>query len=141
MSANATRRVLASPGDIILSGSTTFTGLIKVEGEIAPPAINANTNDYAPPGIESANILRLSATAGGGAFNLTGIQAPSPADSRWLQIIHVAGKDVLIKNQDVSSLAANRFFMQGDPRLSVGDSLWFRYSVTDSRWVGVNLDQ
>lgn len=94
-----------------------------------PTQITANTDNYS---IGTGFIARVTAS---GAFNLTGIVAPSGA-GRILWLVNLGGNTITLKN-DQSSTAANRFFTPGgtDYALSFNKSVLLFYSFTDSRWI------
>lgn len=101
-------------------------------GEVLSPAqITANQDDYAPTGLAAATWLRLSSDA---SRNITGILAGSSGDLK--AVTNVGSEDIVLKDEDASSDAANRIATQtgGDVTLSGGESAWMRYDATSARW-------
>lgn len=107
-------------------GSSAFA----LTADITPAQITANTNDYAPTGLSTANTLRLSTDA---SRDLTGLTGGS--DGR-LMIVHNVGSNALVlKNESASSTAANRFALGGaDVTLAANQSVTLQYDATSSRW-------
>ena len=114
------------------TNSPSFTGTVSFNGELTPAAISANTNNYAPTGIDTCNFLRLSAS---GNFNLTGIIAPSPASNQAIFVVNVgASNSITFKNNDASSTAANRFLLGGDKNVQTDEGILIIYDQTSARW-------
>ena len=103
---------------------------------ITPAAIGADTNDYAPTGIAEANFLRLSSSA---TYNITGLLAPaSPVDTQVLVIRNVGANNIVLKDQDAGSVAANRFDITADKTLAANDTVTIAYDTTSARWFILN---
>lgn len=109
------------------------TSAFALTADITPTQITANTNDYAPTGLSTANTLRLSTDA---SRDLTGLTGGS--DGR-LMIVHNVGSNALVlKNESASSTAANRFALGGaDVTLAANQSVTLQYDATSSRWRSV----
>lgn len=116
----------------INSGSAigTFTGLVAFNGEITP-TISANTNNFNPSGLSSANVISFTIT---GNRNLTGIQAPSPATNQVIFCHIASGGQLQLVSASPLSLAANRFDMKGNKTFKNKESFILVYSTTVSRW-------
>lgn len=97
---------------------------------ISPAQITAQQNDYAPTGISTAWILRISGDASFRA--VTGITAPS--FNKRLTVHNVGTNSLLLPNEHTSSSAANRFSFGRDIVLFAGKSIEIQYDVTSSRW-------
>lgn len=100
---------------------------------ITPPAIAANTNDYAL--LAGAELGVISST---GAFNLTGIGAGLDGDVLELFNANAAGGAVItLTQEDAASTAANRFALVGSVNLAMGGQtrVTFRYVTAVNRWV------
>lgn len=97
---------------------------------ITPPQITADQNNYNPG---TAPVWRLSSDA---ARNITGIAAPSPEMPRWLFLVNVGAFNIVLKNQDVASQAANRIITGTGADLTIGPdaraTLW--YDPDSDRW-------
>jgi hypothetical protein len=98
-------------------------------GVISPAQIVAATNDYAPTGLSTASTLRLNTDA---SRNLTGITGGTAA--RILLLHNVGSFDLVLKNADAGSAAANRFVMTADVTLVPNASALLQYDATSSRW-------
>lgn len=109
------------------------TSAFALTADITPTQLTANTNDYAPTGLDTANTLRLSTDA---SRDLTGLTGGS--DGR-LMIVHNVGSNALVlKNESASSTAANRFALGGaDVTLAANQSVTLQYDSTSSRWRSV----
>ena len=97
-----------------VSGSTTGTNVrfinnLGYDGVLTPSQITANQNNYAPTGLQWANVLRLSTDA---SRNITGITAPGWG--KRLVVMNVGSNAVVLKDEDCSSTAANRVALNGD---------------------------
>ena len=116
----------------INSGSAigSFIGLVAFNGEITP-TISANTNNFNPVGLSSANVISFTVT---GNRNLTGIQAPSPVTNQVLFCHIASGGQLQLVNSSPLSLAANRFDINGSETFQNKESFILVYSTTVSRW-------
>lgn len=128
----------AAIGATAVTNATNVTGAatssFALTADITPAQITANTNDYAPTGLATANTLRLSTDA---SRDLTGLTGGS--DGR-LMIVHNVGSNALVlKNESASSTAANRFALGGaDVTLAANQSVTLQYDATSSRWRSVS---
>lgn len=98
---------------------------------ISPSQITSNQNNYAP-GIST--VLRLSSDA---SRDITGVVAPVPASCASIVcLINVGSNNIVLKNQDANSSAANRFLMEdgADLTLTADDFCWAVYDYTTTRW-------
>lgn len=113
------------------SGGGMITGQLRLTGIVSPSALAlGNTDNYAPAGIATASILRITCNAGGST--LTGISAQPAGTVIFLCV--VAGGDLTLQDEGASSLAANRFAMPGDYviPLEVSTGVW--YDGLSLRW-------
>src|SRR5581483_1636059 len=100
-------------------------------GVLTPSQITSDQNDYAPSGIATCSVLRLSTDA---SRNLTGITAPSYG--RRLVVENVGSHPLVLKDANTGSAAANRFALGGsDVTLAAGINAELIYDTTLSRWV------
>lgn len=113
-----------------------------IRGVLTPTAIAANQNNYAPTGLASARILRVT-TNGGGPFNITGIDiAQFPAglrDGVTLRLYNISTNlgDVLrFPHEDGGSTVSNQVVTPlGQTFDLVNRSMcdvW--YDIASSRW-------
>lgn len=97
---------------------------------LTPSTITADADDYSPTGWTDAGFaLRLSTDA---SRNVTGIAGGT--GGRAGIIFNVGSFDIVLKDEDAGSDAANRFALNGDITLApdTGAILW--YDATSSRW-------
>src|SRR5689334_3071411 len=106
-----------------------ITGTFALSGDISPSQITGNQNDYNPTGLSTATVLRLNSDA---SRNITGLQGG--ADGRIITIVNIGSTDIVLKNSDSGSSAANRFSLQADITLAGGDGCILIYDSTSSRW-------
>lgn len=106
---------------------------------ITPTILSANTDNYAPDGIATCGVLRVSTDA---SRNLTGIVAP--ASGYQIIFLENVGANNLVLSHNVTSTAANRFFCEGGTSVTIptrGAAI-LMYDKTASRWQvlhGANL--
>jgi hypothetical protein len=111
------------------TGSTKVNAGFFLTGDISPPQIAADQNDYNPTGLSAATVLRLSSDA---ARNITGLSGGS--DGRFLLVSNVGAQDLVFKNESASSSADNRFALTGDLIIASGMIALLCYDASSSRW-------
>jgi hypothetical protein len=104
-------------------------GLHFLTARITPPEIAADQNDYAPAGLMTASALRLSTDA---SRNITGLIGG--IKDRMLAIINVGANDIVLKNENAGSAAANRFGLDADLTLAAKQACIIWYDYDASRW-------
>jgi hypothetical protein len=97
---------------------------------ISPAQITANTNDYNPAGLQTATVMRLSTDV---SRNLTGITALT-AGNRAVKVFNIGATDLVLKHEDVASVAANRFYLGIDLTLAANEGCTLWYDTTSARW-------
>lgn len=109
-------------------GTATLTTLQLVV--ITPSALAADTDDWNPTGLSTADIIRASTTA---TWNLTGIVAPG--DDRIIILDNIGAFDLVLVH-DATSTAANRFLCPGDVDLTLATdtNVWLQYDLASLRW-------
>lgn len=115
------------PNPTVASVAAAFALL----GDIAD-TLAAQADDYAPAGLATASIIRITLT---GAQAITGLTGGS--DGRVILIQNVDTADGLTLNhEDATSAAANRFILPGGINKSVafGQMAVCVYDSTASRW-------
>lgn len=122
-------------GSWMLLNPTTASltsGSFALTGDISPTQLTADQNDYAPTGIATAAVLRLTSDA---TRSITGISGGS--DGRLL-IIHNVGtaQAIQLAHEDSGSTAANRFDCPGagTVRIMPRSTVMLQYDSTSSRW-------
>ena len=105
------------------------------DGAVLTPAqLTANQNDYNPPGLSDATVLRLSSDA---ARTLTGLLVPSNiVDHTRKLLINVGAQNIVLSDADAASSSRNRFACPGAASLTLnaGDAVWLGYDATSERW-------
>lgn len=105
---------------------------IALDSALTPATITSNQNDYAPTGINAVAVLRLATDA---SREITGIvNAGGHIAGRILTIINIGSNNIVLKNQSVSSAAANRFLLGSDLTLTPEQSITLYYDDTTDRW-------
>ena len=97
--------------------------------DISPSQITSTQNDYAPTGFSACSVMRLSTDA---SRDITGLAGG--ADGRVILIFNVGSFDIVLKDEDAGSTAANRFALNGDITLQPDNSTGLWYDSTSSRW-------
>jgi hypothetical protein len=123
--------LLFGGGDAVgASGNAGGSGVASSLNTITPAQITANTDNWNPTGLATADVIRASTDA---TWNLTGIVAP--AATRLLIIENIDATDLILQH-DISSANANRFYCPGDDdvTLVVDSACLLIYDVTSSRW-------
>ena len=126
-----------------LSGSYIVIGgpiEIKDEAVLSPAQITSNQNDYSPSGWVVGGEVQVSVLVlnANGNYNLTGLEAPSPAKRMRLTIINnSATNNITFPNNSGSSLAINRFLSNGNITLNEKEALDFVYNPTELRWIPI----
>lgn len=125
--------------DTDFQGNTLFNKgeeSIALSAVITPTILGANVNDYNPTSIQIASILRLSSS---GAIQITGIVAPdapvaNPTRWKFLYIVNISANNITLVDASASSLANNRFAMNGNTILNGNEGAIFFYDQTSLRW-------
>lgn len=117
-----------------LGGCTTFTLSMRWPKELVPAAISANTNNYAPTGIDDATVLLISST---GAFDLTGISAPASTPNGKPLFVYNNGANTITLKHLVTSSAANQIVgrANADTPLAAGTGALLYYSPSRTKWI------
>lgn len=97
---------------------------------ITPTQLVANTNNWNPTGLSTADVIRASTDA---SRNLTGITAPAAA--RLLILLNIGAFDLVLIH-DATSTAANRFLCPDDADMTLppDSGVFLFYDVTTARW-------
>jgi hypothetical protein len=106
-----------------------ISGAISFPSDVTPAQITAATNNYAPAGLSTAAVLRLSTDA---SRNLTGLTGGF--DGRVLYLLNVGSFDLVLIAESASSTAANRFAFADDVVIRPGQGISLIYDTTSSRW-------
>jgi hypothetical protein len=96
---------------------------------LSPLQFTSTVNDYAPNGIDQANVLRLSSNA---TRTLTGIAGG--VDGRVLLLMNVGNFDIDLENEGGTSTSSNRFKLTGNLSIAPNSSVLVMYDGASSRW-------
>jgi hypothetical protein len=104
---------------------------LTMTGVLTPPQITADQNDYAPAGLATAFIVRLTSDA---PRSITGMLA-QPA-GRVICLTCPNNFNLTLVNQSAASAATNRFLLPGGVNLVLpgGASAWFFYDTASALW-------
>ena len=107
-----------------------FPQAVSFSGDITPSNISGTTNNYAPTGFSTASTIRQTNSAGA---ILTGIAGG--ADGRTIMWHNIGSENLILRNENALSTAANRLTLGGgDLTLRADGTATFRYDATSSRW-------
>lgn len=126
----ALNRNVVLPDDLTLV-NLTLTGRLIRDSVVDPPALSADTHNWAPDGLGDAYVVRITQT--GGPWSLTGILAGRPGIEHLL--LNVSAATINIQHDDAGSVDANRFYAPVDPfpiRVNGGVRVW--YDDASARW-------
>ncbi len=143
LAGDATQIGLTSEGDTYVlsevNGGSQFnhdvriySGHLSLDAAVSPSQITSNQNNYNPTGLSTTSALRLNTDA---SREITGITVSgSFTDGRILMLYNVGSFNIVLKNEDANSTAANRFAFDGDITLESGQSITLWYDTTSDRW-------
>lgn len=111
----------------------------RIRGIISPAALTGTVNNYNPTDLAISTIVRID--PGGASRDVTGLQAGVDGEMKLLLNIADGAEDLVLKNQDAGSTAANRFYGANNTDVTVrrGGGTWVVYDATDSRWKPVAI--
>lgn len=110
--------------------------------ELTPSSLSAFvTNDWSPTGFLTANVVRVSSSAGSVTRLITGMAAGAAGQVITISAAVGTTYQFSFSNEDTRSTAANRFYLGRAPVVVIqsGESVSFYYDSTLSRWVLVSL--
>jgi hypothetical protein len=112
--------------------------IIKTDGDfvariLTPTALSTAVNDYAPTGLSTANVLRLT-TNSSNQRNVSGLNPTGHKDGKILRIDSLGPGPVVLLSESTDSIAANRFATAGEVRLTAGRCVVIAYDLSSSRW-------
>lgn len=95
--------------------------------------LNSNQDDYT--GANGYGVLKINAT---GNFDLTGLA--NPVSGRQVLLYNTGASTITLKH-DVTSAAANRFYLPGAADLAIGQyrGVLLEYAPTVARWIVVGM--
>lgn len=104
-------------------------GSLALSGGINPAQITANQNNYNPAGLTAASVLRLHSDASRDVTGLAG-----GVDGKIVSINNVGSNNIVLRNENASSTAANRFQLGIDVTLAANQGLTIIYDSAVQRW-------
>lgn len=125
------QKAVKAYADTSLTNLTTLSKSVAFTGDISPSQITSNQNNYNPTGLSTAISLRLTSDA---SRDITGLAGG--ADGRIMIIENVGSFDIVLKHENASSTAGNRFLFSNsvDTTLFANQGVMFQYDATSSRW-------
>jgi hypothetical protein len=111
------------------TGAAKLNAGLCLAGDISPPQIAADQNDYNPSGLATASVLRLDSDA---SRNITGLAGGG--DGRIVAIVNVGANNIVLKDASTSSAAANRFAFGADVTLGAKQCAVLWYDAAEQRW-------
>lgn len=114
------------------SKAKTTVGTLTGQVVISPATITANQNNYNPTGFATADVVRLASDA---SRDITGLQTTQLTNWRLTKrLINVGANDIVLRDLDGSSDAANQFLIAGgDLTLSPNQSVVVFVDVTTAK--------
>ena len=112
-------------------GAIVFSESITFGGSLTPPIITGDQSNYSPSGLQNTNFLRLSSV---GNINITGLQAPTPVSNQGIFICNIGVNNIMIKNDNSSSIAKNRFLIGNNKTLQPNEGIMLIYDNISLRW-------
>lgn len=96
--------------------------------DVTAPQITSNQNNYAPTGLCTAPLLRLSSDA---SRNITGLGAFGAC---LVYLVNVGAQDIVLTNLDAASTAVNQFSMGANVTINPNESIIVWYDNTSTKW-------
>ncbi|MEZ5785246.1 MAG: DUF2793 domain-containing protein [Xanthobacteraceae bacterium] len=111
------------------SGAAKLAASVRFTGVVSPAQITSDQDDFDPAGLAGASVLRLSSDASRALTGLAG-----GADGRIVFVHNSGAQAIVLKDEDASSAAANRFALRADLTLAPDAVALLQYDGTASRW-------
>jgi len=111
------------------SGAAKINAGFFLTGSLAPARMTADQDDYDPPGLAGASVLRLSSDI---ACDITGLSGGG--DGRVIVLVNVGANPIRLKDADASSSVENRFAFGSDITLPARQSAALWYDAETGRW-------
>ena len=109
----------------------TFEGAMSFGNALQPPQITGHQNDYNPVGLQETILILLNSS---GNFSVTGLQKPVPDGTRVIYIFNIGANNIVFKDNDAGSLAANRILLGANKTVQNGEGLILIYDNISQRW-------
>jgi hypothetical protein len=108
-------------------------GGLTFNGKTSPSQITSNQNDYNPTGLHHNLHIRINSDA---SRDITGVVAG--INGEMLVLHNVGAFNIVLRDENAGSSAANRFALNADITLAPDQSIWLWYDSTSSRWRAIN---
>lgn len=107
--------------------------VLEFSPSITPSIITSNQDNYSPTGLSSSMRLRLSSD---NLRTISGIDATNTNDGKLLVIenINTVANNIKLSDNNASSIASNRFYINGDKVLGKNESCTLIYDGILYRW-------
>jgi hypothetical protein len=130
--------------DVLTGDVVVVNGSISIGDDaiLVPAQITANQNDYNPAGFvdgTGAIVISFMVVDTSGNYNITGIEAPSPAIKNRIVLHNDGSSTVSLINNSGLSLAANRFSLKGNITIQQQEAVELIYDNTISRWIALTI--
>jgi hypothetical protein len=124
---NYSGTAMALTGGLSVGGQMVLSGVSSV-------ALTADTNNWAPAGLATARLIRITNT--GGPWTLTGMVAPTGPVAQVVTLRNVGATNVVLAYNSGSSSAGNRFLLAGGANVTIRPqgAITLTYDVTSAAW-------
>jgi len=116
-----------------ITGNLDISKALQLSGDISPAQITSNEDNFNPTGLADASTLRLSTDA---SRDITGLVGGT--DGRLIIIHNIGSFDIVLKDENASSTAANRFALEADRTIAADGVVVLQYDSTTTRWRAVS---
>jgi hypothetical protein len=116
-------------------GGAGTSEVVAFSGAITPPQLTADQHNYNPSGLGTASLLRLNSDAPRAITGIVGGQ-----QGRLLTIHNFGLHNLTLRDESLSSTAANRFALLEDVIISPDASAWLQYDASTGRWRAAAFD-
>jgi hypothetical protein len=111
------------------SGAAKINAGLFLTGSLTPALIAADQDDYNPPNLAGASVLRLSSDAARDIGGLSG-----GGDGRLMVLVNAGANPIRLKDASAASSPENRFAFGADITLAVRQSAALWYDAAASGW-------
>jgi len=111
-------------------GTTELRGGL-ILGDSLTVVVDEDTHNFEPEGLDKVVMLRLDVQ---GNQELTGIVPPDVNKTSLLTVVNVGANVLSVKNEDIASLANNRFCLGSNITVQGGEGITVIYDNVDKCW-------
>lgn len=129
---------IATSGDLKLNVSAA--GYMEIASAVtltkvgSPAQITSSQNNYNPTFYSGSLVLRINSDASRNITGLAGTQT-----GKMVYLVNVGSTDIVLKTEDASSTAGNRFALHTDITMQANHSVQLWYDGTSSRWRALSV--